>query len=162
LDLEAMKTMLNTYKQLLEQEKQAALNQHFEDFMQQLAINDPEKSLLRTSFFALIDILDSEGSLQERTQRMAKSDFIWDVLQLKTSAKERELRRITDEICDFIAGASQGAENEGQFIQNLLARSLREVATSIESGELRSSALPAITWIESLKLGLDAMFKGKI
>ena len=66
-----MKTMLNTYKQLLEQEKQAALNQHFEDFMQQLAISEPEKSGLRNSFFALIDILDSEGTLQERTQRMA-------------------------------------------------------------------------------------------
>jgi len=158
-----MKTMLNTYKKLLEQEKQAALTQHFQDFVEHLDITDSaQQEALQKSFFSLIQILDSEGSLQERVQLMAKSDFIWDVLQFKTSAKERELRKITDDICDFIAGASQGAENEGQFIQNLLARSLREVAQSIESGDIRASSVPSMAWIDSLKVGLDALFKQKI
>ena len=53
-------------------------------------------------------------------------------MKLKTSAKERELRKLTNDICNFIEGASQGAENEQQFIQNLLAKSLRDAAKTIE------------------------------
>ena len=158
-----MKTMLNTYKRLLEREKQAALTQHFEEFMAQLGITDSEQSQsLEKSFFSLVDILDSEGTLQERVQLMAKSDFIWEVLKLKTSAKERELRKLTDDISNFIEGASQGAENEQQFIQNLLAKSLRDVAKTIESGDIRSANAPHLAWIESLKVGLEALFRQKI
>jgi vacuolar-type H+-ATPase subunit D/Vma8 len=158
-----MKTMLNTYKRLLEREKQAALTQHFEDFVSQLGITDAQQSeTLQKSFFALVEILDSNGTLQERVQLMAKSDFIWEVLKLKTSAKERELRKLTDDICNFIEGASQGAENEQQFIQNLLAKSLRDAAKTIESGDIRSSNAPHMAWIESLKIGLEALFKQKI
>jgi|TARA_B100000902_G_scaffold185906_1_gene178289 hypothetical protein len=163
MDLEKMKAMLDSYKVLLEQEKQAALKQHFIDFMAQLGITEADKlNQLEKSFFELIDILDFDDSLQSRLQGMARSTFIWDVLQHKTSAKERELRRLTDDICNFIAGASQGAENEQQFLQNLLANSLRQVAESVESGELKSSNVPVMTWVDSLKMGLDSIIKQKI
>ena len=79
-------------------------------------------------------------------------------MQHKTSAKERELRRLTDEISSFIKGASQGAQNEQQFVQNLLANSLKEVAKSIESGELKAADSPVMSWIDSMKGGLSDIF----
>ena len=80
MDLEKMKAMLDSYKVLLEQEKQAALKQHFIDFMAQLGITEADKlNQLEKSFFELIDILDFDDSLQSRLQGMARSTFIWDV-----------------------------------------------------------------------------------
>ena len=52
MDLEKMKAMLDSYKVLLEQEKQAALKQHFIDFMAQLGITEADKlNQLEKSFF---------------------------------------------------------------------------------------------------------------
>ena len=70
MDLEKMRAMLDSYKVLLEQEKQAALKQHFIDFMAQLGITEEDKLIqLEKSFFELIDILDFDDSLQSRLQK---------------------------------------------------------------------------------------------
>ena len=164
MELEEMKDMLGAYKQLLEREKQLALEQHFQGFMGQLKIDDIElKSELKIEFASLIDILEEQLPMEQRMLRVVNSPFIWNVMQHKTSAKERELRRLTTEISSFIKGASQGAKTEQQFVQNLLANSLKEVAKSIESGEIKGAEHPVMAWIDSMKDGLSDIFsKGKI
>jgi len=154
-----MKDMLGAYKQLLEREKQMALEQHFQGFMGQLKIDNIElKTELKTQFSSLIDLLEEKIPMDQRMLAVINSPFIWNVMQHKTSAKERELRRLTDEISSFIKGASQGAQNEQQFVQNLLANSLKEVAKSIESGELKAADSPVMSWIDSMKGGLSDIF----
>jgi len=159
MELEEMRDMLGAYKQLLEREKQMALEQHFQGFMGQLKIDNVElKTELKTQFSSLIDLLEEKIPMDQRMLAVINSPFIWNVMQHKTSAKERELRRLTDEISSFIKGASQGAQNEQQFVQNLLANSLRQVAQSIESGELKAADSPVMSWIDSMKDGLSDIF----
>jgi|TARA_B110000285_G_scaffold68748_1_gene79053 hypothetical protein len=159
MELEEMRDMLGAYKQLLEREKQMALEQHFQGFMGQLKIDNIElKTELKTQFSSLIDLLEEKIPMDQRMLAVINSPFIWNVMQHKTSAKERELRRLTDEISSFIKGASQGAQNEQQFVQNLLANSLKEVAKSIESGELKAADSPVMSWIDSMKGGLSDIF----
>lgn len=159
MELEKMRDMLGAYRDLLEREKQMALTQHFEAFMEQLKIEDSQlKSQLKGDFSSLIDIMEKELTMDERMLEVVNSPFIWAVMQYKTSAKERELRRLTDEISKFIRGASQGAKTEQQFVQNLLARSLKQVAESIESGELKTADTPVMAWVDSMKDGLFDMF----
>ena len=159
MELEEMRTMLGAYKKLLEREKQVALNQHFEAFMDQLKIEDIDlKENLELQFASLIEIMDKDLSMDKRMLEIVNSKFIWAVMQHKTSAKERELRRLTTDISTFIMGASKGAKNEQQFIQNLLARSLKEVAESIESGELKTAETPVMAWVSSMKEGLSEIF----
>jgi hypothetical protein len=159
MELEEMRDMLGAYKQLLEREKQLALEQHFQGFMGQLKIDDIDlKKELKIEFASLIEILEEKLPMEQRMLRVVNSPFIWNVMQHKTSAKERELRRLTDEISSFIKGASQGAQNEQQFVQNLLANSLKEVAKSIESGELKAADSPVMSWIDSMKGGLSDIF----
>ena len=105
----------------------------------------------------MIDILDFDDSLQSRLQGMARSTFIWDVLQHKTSAKERELP--TPMTLQLYRWSLPRVDEQ---FTNLLANSLRQVAESVESGELKSRSVPAMTWVESLKLGLDSIIKQKI
>jgi hypothetical protein len=116
------------------------------------------KTELKTQFSSLIDLLEEKIPMDQRMLAVINSPFIWNVMQHKTSAKERELRRLTDEISSFIKGASQGAQNEQQFVQNLLANSLKEVAKSIESGELKAADSPVMSWIDSMKGGLSDIF----
>jgi len=159
MELEEMRTMLGAYKKLLEREKQVALNQHFQAFMEQLKIEDIDlKKTLELQFTSLIEIMEKELSIDKRMLEIVNSKFIWAVMQHKTSAKERELRRLTTDISSFIKGASKGAKNEQQFIQNLLARSLKEVAASIESGELKTEDTPVMAWVSSMKDGLSEIF----
>jgi len=159
MELEEMKTMLGAYKKLLEREKQVALNQHFHAFMEQLKIEDiDQKENLELQFTSLIEIMEKDLSIDKRMLEIVNSKFIWAVMQHKTSAKERELRRLTADISAFIMGASKGVKNEQQFIQNLLARSLKEVAESIESGELKTADTPVIAWVSSMKDGLFEIF----
>jgi|TARA_A200000159_G_scaffold143548_1_gene147807 hypothetical protein len=164
MELEEMREMLGAYKQLLEREKQLALEQHFQGFMGQLKIDDIKlKAELKNEFSSLIDILEQDLPMEQRMLSVVNSPFIWNVMQHKTSAKERELRRLTEEISSFIRGASQGAQTEQQFVQNLLANSLKEVAKSIESGEIKGAEHPVMAWIDSMKDGLSDIFsKGKI
>ena len=127
--------------------------------MGQLKIDNIElKTELKTQFSSLIDLLEEKIPMDQRMLAVINSPFIWNVMQHKTSAKERELRRLTDEISSFIKGASQGAQNEQQFVQNLLANSLKEVAKSIESGELKAADSPVMSWIDSMKGGLSDIF----
>ena len=44
-------------------------------------------------------------------------------------------------------------------MQNLLARSLKQVAESIESGELKTADTPVMAWVDSMKDGLFDMFR---
>ena len=67
MELEEMKDMLGAYKQLLEREKQMALEQHFQGFMGQLKIDNIElKTELKTQFSSLIDLLEEKIPMDQR------------------------------------------------------------------------------------------------
>ncbi len=123
-------------------------------------ITEPETlEKMNTGFVQIINILeDDKLLLKDRLLQLVDSPFIYSILEHKNFAREREMRRLTLEISNFIEAASQGVTSNEQFLKNLLAQSLREAANSIQSDTLRSSDLSTnAAWVDALKVGLEIM-----
>ena len=159
-DINKMKQMLEAYRTLLEKEKEMAMKDHFHEFMSQLEITDENTvNTMETGFTQIVRILeDEELLLKDRLLKLVDSPFIYSILEHKNFAREREMRRLTVEISKFIEAASQGVTSNEQFLKNLLARSLREAADTIQSETLKASEMPTNeAWVDALKLGLEVM-----
>ena len=159
-DKQTMKQMLEAYRSLLEKEKEMAMQDHFNSFMKDLNITEPETlEKMNSGFVQIINILeDDELLLKDRLLKLVDSPFIYSILEYKNFAREREMRRLTLEISNFIEAASQGVTSNEQFLKNLLAQSLREAADSIQSDTLKSSELSTnAAWVDALKVGLEIM-----
>ena len=159
-DINKMKQMLEAYRILLEKEKAMAMKDHFHTFMSQLEITDEQiVDKMEVGFTQIVKILeDDKLLLKDRLLKLVDSPFIYSILEHKNFAREREMRRLTLEISKFIEAASEGVTTNEQFLKNLLARSLREAADSIQSETLKASERPTNeAWVDALKLGLEVM-----
>ena len=100
---------------------------------------------------------DSDLSIQNRILKTLESDFVQQVLTLKTAARESELRRMTSDLTEFIRNIPT-ADNYSQWIQNLMAKSLKTLASEVslqkESGDTYNEA-----WIISLQEQAEEIFK---
>ena len=75
----------------------------------------------------------------------------------KTSFREREMRKLTHQLCDFIEHSASNSVDDESFVQSLLANSLRSAADAIESSirEQRNEGESMNDlWVDALKLGL--------
>ena len=85
------------------------------------------------------------------------SDFVAEVLSLKTAARESELRRMTSDLSEFIRNIPT-ADTDAQFIKNLMATSLKtlssEVSLEKEAGNTYNEA-----WISSIQAQAEHIFK---
>lgn len=110
------------------------------------------------SFDAIVSSLDAEQvSLRDKILSTLESDFITQVLSLKTAARESEMRRMTTELSDFIRKVPATGD-DSQFLHNLLATSLDTLAAqaSIDRtvGDTYNQA-----WLASLKSQAEDIFK---
>ena len=96
-------------------------------------------------------------SVKDRMVSIVESDFLFDLMRLKTASRERELRRITKELSAFIHTAAIDAEDDdSKFLKNLLTNSLRTIADEIDPKENRGVGQPMTeAWIEAMKEGMD-------
>ena len=78
-------------------------------------------------------------------------------MRLKTTSRERELRRVTKELSSFISNAAIDTQDEDTlFAQRLLSKTLRMVATEIEPKENRLPNQPMLdAWVEALRAGME-------
>ena len=95
--------------------------------------------------------------LRDRILKTLDSQFVAQILTLKTAARESELRRMTSDLSDFIRDIP-ATSNDSQFIQNLMAKSLKTLATeaSLQKnlGKTYNEA-----WINSLQEQAEEIFK---
>ena len=77
-------------------------------------------------------------------------------MALKTSSRERELRRLTHHLSDFIKDVAKNAPDDNTFLQYLLSSSLRSVADTIEPKKHREQGQSMNeAWIDAMKIGLE-------
>ena len=88
---------------------------------------------------------------------IVESEFLFDIMRLKTTSRERELRRVTKELSTFISKAALDTKDEDTlFAQRLLSNTLRIVATEIEPKENRQPNQPMLdAWVEALRTGME-------
>ena len=132
-NLSLMKDSLNQYQTFLENEREETIKTQFREFSQSLGITaTPE--IINTLFqnFEQVTILleDKSVKLQDRIIDTLNSPFVQQVLTLKTAARESELRRMTSDLSEFIQRIPT-ADTDAQFIQNLMAKSLKTLASEV-------------------------------
>jgi len=158
-DLLRQKNTLDRYKDLLEMEREVTLKRQFKRFMHIIGIDDQKVvDNYFPSFRNTLVVMDNENlSTKERLISIVESEFLFDIMRLKTTSRERELRRVTKELSTFISKAALDTQDEDTlFAQRLLSNTLRVVATEIEPKENRQPNQPMLdAWVEALRKGME-------
>jgi hypothetical protein len=162
IKLEALlkqKNTLTRYKDLLEMEREVTLKRQFKRFMNIIGIDDQRVvDNYFPSFRNTLVVMDDEKlSTKQRLISIVESEFLFDIMRLKTTSRERELRRVTKELSTFISKAALDTQDEDTlFAQRLLSNTLRVVATEIEPKENRQPNQPMLdAWVEALRAGME-------
>lgn len=160
---EELKTMLESYSRLLERERDIAVRSQFDDFMSQIGIEDSDQIKgYFESFNSMLSTIDGKDmELYEKLQTCIESSFFHDVLTAKTSNRERELRKITTLLSEFIQKSADNSGSDEQFVQSLLAHSLRTAAEMIEMDRDDNSGSINEAWVDALRLGYDIFIGSK-
>ena len=97
--------MLKSYRRLLEKERQHNLLVQFDTFMEQIGVSEPEDSeQYFDDFMAMLNVLeDKDIAAKDKMKSAVESDFFHQIMSVKTSFREREMRKLTHQLCDFIA-----------------------------------------------------------
>lgn len=158
-DLLKQKNTLTRYKDLLEMEREVTLKRQFKRFMNIIGIEDQKVvDNYFPSFRNTLVVMDNEDlSTKQRLISIVESEFLFDIMRLKTTSRERELRRVTKELSTFISKAALDTQDEDTlFAQRLLSNTLRVVATEIEPKENRQPNQPMLdAWVEALRTGME-------
>jgi len=158
-DLLTQRNTLSRYKDLLEMEREVTLKRQFKRFMNIIGIEDQKVvDNYFPSFRNTLVVMDNEDlSTKERLISIVESEFLFDIMRLKTTSRERELRRVTKELSTFISKAALDTQDEDTlFAQRLLSNTLRVVATEIEPKENRQPNQPMLdAWVEALRKGME-------
>lgn len=153
-----MKDTLVGYRNMIERERSEALEARFVEFTERMGI-DPNLDGLRDQFVRMMDIIgDDERPAKDRIASAIESDFLYSILSARTGATHREMRTLTRELASFVGKAARGADNEQQFVQNLLSGALRDLADAVERpnrGQPGSENSPIDFWTEAIRIGLD-------
>jgi hypothetical protein len=158
-DLLKQKNTLSRYKDLLEMEREVTLKRQFKRFMNIIGIEDQKVvDNYFPSFRNTLVVMDNEDlSTKQRLISIVESEFLFDIMRLKTTSRERELRRVTKELSTFISKAALDTQDEDTlFAQRLLSNTLRVVATEIEPKENRQPNQPMLdAWVDALRTGME-------
>ena len=159
-DLSTFKESLSQFQSHLESQRAATIKGQFREFSQSLGIVADAETInnLFESFEDISSTLeDNQLKLRDRILKTLDSQFVAQILTLKTAARESELRRMTSDLSDFIRDIP-ATSNDSQFIQNLMAKSLKTLATeaSLQKnlGKTYNEA-----WINSLQEQEEEIFK---
>ncbi len=159
-DLSTFKESLSQFQSHLESQRAATIKGQFREFSQSLGIVADAETInnLFESFEDISTTLeDNQLKLRDRILKTLDSQFVAQILTLKTAARESELRRMTSDLSDFIRDIP-ATSNDSQFIQNLMAKSLKTLATeaSLQKnlGKTYNEA-----WINSLQEQAEEIFK---
>jgi|TARA_B110000211_G_C14069963_1_gene549446 hypothetical protein len=162
LDLKSLHTMLQSYRRLLEKERQHNLLVQFDTFMEQIGVsNESDSEEYFEDFMSMLTVLEDKDLLaKDKMKQAVESDFFHQIMSVKTSFREREMRKLTHQLCDFIDKSAANAVDDDSFLQSLLANSLRQAANAIES-TIREERSEGQTmnevWVDALKVGLSFM-----
>lgn len=154
------KDTLMKYKDLLEMEREVTLKRQFARFMNTIGISEDRIiDEYYPRFRSTVSVVEEDDkSIKDRMVHIVESDFLFDLMRLKTASRERELRRITKELSSFMTSAAiEAGDEDSLFLQRLLSRSLASVANEIDPKENRTAGQPMTeAWISAMKDGMDA------
>ena len=99
--------VLAVYRSFLADERSSFLEGQFSSFVEQYKL--PNNAKLRRSFIRLMDVLDDNHTEWNKVlDKVYTNNFLFDVLLSLPDAKERDLKKTTQAVCNFIQSAGTG------------------------------------------------------
>lgn len=132
-DIAQLQECLTQYRDFLEDQRAETIKNQFREFSNSLGIVASSETInsLFHNFEDVTGLLDNADiPIQDRILKTLESDFVQQVLTLKTAARESELRRMTFDLSEFIRNIPT-ADNDTQWIQNLMATALKTLASEV-------------------------------
>ena len=108
-----------------------------------------------------IDTLDdNELEINKKVLLIVKSPFFEKVLTFKNNAREKELRRLTINLSDFIRDLGHNRANLSTHPQNIVSKIIKEIANEIEPRKLKAPKVSMNdAWRDTLISETEKRFK---
>jgi hypothetical protein len=155
IDFEALTEMISKYRDLLDRERNNAFLQQFDQFLLDAA-NITDEDLRTTMTGRLNEVLSkltqTELAPHEVLIEFFESEIIQDMIKSKSSARERELRQLTYEFGSFLQDAAYNANNDEEFLRNLLKQSLQKLSNDLEPRSIRKKGESMVdVWVRAME-----------
>ena len=158
-----LSNIINKYTALLEVEESNTIRYQFESFMNEflsLDESDLSEDLYEDFDYFINTLEDNNKNVQKKIIDIVQSGFIQKILTYKTNAREKELRRLTLDLSDFIESLGHERGTNRNRPQHQIAASLRMVAKDIEPRKQKGPKQSMNdAWRESLIAEMVKRFK---
>jgi len=152
--------IVEKYNNLLYMEENNTIKYQFNSFTTE-HLSPPENEELYGDFLQFIETLDNEEiEINQKVLSIVKSPFFEKVLTFKSNAREKELRRLTINLSDFIKDLGHNRGNLSTHPQNIVSNILKEIANEIEPRKLKSPKISMNdAWRDTLISETEKRFK---
>ncbi len=153
-------SILQKYNTLLYKEENNTIKYQFNNFTTEY-LSTPQNDELYIDFMQFIDTLD-DGDLEinKKVLLIVKSPFFEKVLTFKNNAREKELRRLTINLSDFIRDLGHNRANVSTHPQTVVSKIIKEIANDIEPRKLKAPKVSMNdAWRDTLISETEKRFK---
>tara|TARA_R110002012_G_scaffold318539_1_gene537144 strand:- start:3829 stop:4278 length:450 start_codon:yes stop_codon:yes gene_type:complete len=143
-------SFLSEYKVFLDNERSNLIDTQFNSFTEHNEIKPNKK--LKASFSKLVDVLDNQFDVNNA---MA-TNFLFDILKSLPKSKERELKKLINNFCNFVETVGIGNTRNHRTVREMYISSILSSVDSIEIDDsLRKSPEFKTEWMAKLKERLN-------
>jgi len=136
-ELDALRANLRNLRMTLDEERNKAHRQLFDNFLQEVLkmdADDPRSETLRQAYITIVKTLADESvPMGERMSIFINSDFLYSVLTHKNLRYEREVKRFLGHLNELLVVSSrENATKDYKFWETLFSQALGGVLDLIE------------------------------
>ena len=155
-----IEAIVKKYNNLLYMEENNTIKYQFNNFTNEY-LSTPQHDELYGDFMKFIDTLDDNDlEINQKVLCIVKSPFFEKVLTFKNNAREKELRRLTINLSDFIRDLGHNRGNVSTHPQNIVSRIIKDIANEIEPRKLKGPKISMNdAWRDTLISETEKRFK---
>lgn len=145
-------SFIQSYKKFLNEQRNNLITNQFNSFIENNNIDSSAK--LKRSFLKLVNLLDNDLDLKN----LIDTTFIFDLLESLDSPKERELKKITNNFCEFLLTVGSGNTETHRIVRKMYAENIKDIIDnlSFEDSVKRSEDFKT-EWVAKFKEQLNTM-----
>jgi len=162
--LDALRANLRQLKGTLQNQREKAQNELFDNFLQEIMkidLKDDKADLLRQEYLnSLSGLADEQEPLSDRISKFLNSDFLVGVLTHKNLRYEREIKRFLIHLNDLMISISkEGTTKDSVFMQSYFKSALNGVLDIVEPSEAKNHEQVASMIVGALQEPLKHWFR---
>jgi len=139
MEMQEVKSAISRIHELLSLEEDITIKRQFNNFISDKLPNNKHDTTeaLFSDFKIFLDDLDKVETDERKYAEIVKNGFLDKIISYKSNAREKELRRLTIELSDFII--SLGHNFDKNHPKDYFAIQLKSIANQISPKESKSS-----------------------